>query len=137
MIDYPLDSLFVRFIQIPKNQTILEGEIANFECAVTSNHIIDPNQLNIVTNYIFEAGDTFLDTLLYRPSVQAYPSLLYRPEVPTAVRCQVQVTVSTPPPGAFAGVVSEYVTITPNGEDEVVHSVNDRFCHLRIVLIAL
>ncbi len=117
---YRLDSLFVRFIQIPKNQTILEGESANFECAVTSNHVIDPNQLNIVTNYIFEAGDTFLHTLLYQPLIQAYPSILYRPGVPTAVRCQVQVTISTPPPGAFISVLSEYVMITPNSEDEVV-----------------
>lgn len=96
------------------NQSILEDEEATLECAVMSNYVITAGQIISVTNYLFEADGSFIDTVVYLPfSVSnIFPSIPYRTAALTSIRCQAQITVSNV---GTQNILSDYATITPNG----------------------
>lgn len=107
--------LLTQFILSPVNQSILRDEVATLECAVMSNHVITMGQISSVTNYLFEADGSFIDTVVYLPfSVSnTFPSIQYNTTESTLVRCRAQITVSNV---GTENIVSDYVTIKPNGE---------------------
>ncbi len=111
------DTVQARFIQSPRNQTVLEDESATLECTITSNHIMTSDEISTVTTYLFKVGSSFVDTVVYLPyfARDVYPSVQYQiNNGPADVRCQGQITIATL--GTFSAI-SDTGTLTPNGEN--------------------